>query len=280
MELNDNEDKATPRTMLGRRLRRMREDAELSIRVLAEQLGYPYSYIGRVERGEQLPSEALAEALDSYFDSSDLFADLLEMTQAECIADYARTVVDKERTAARIQVFTSSVIPGPLQTEDYARALFRASHPKDSEEKIDALVAARMRRKQIFARKEPPYFWAIMDEAALKRPVGGDKCMREQLDAVLQVSQPPHISVQVLPFTQGEHSMLGGSLVLLTLENGDTLGYVESFRSGDSAESPKKVLELTQLFDVVRSKALPKDESLEMVRAYRKEYGNERQSHT
>ncbi|MEU8877621.1 helix-turn-helix transcriptional regulator [Streptomyces javensis] len=275
MELNDNEDKATPRTMLGRRLRRMREDADLSIRVLAEQIGYPYSYIGRVERGEQLPSEALTDALDSYFDASGLFADLLEMAHGESITDYARAVVDKERAATRIQVFTSSVIPGPLQTEDYARALFRASHPKDSEEKIDALVAARMRRKQIFARNEPPYFWAIMDEAALKRPVGADKCMREQLETVLQMSQPPHIAVQVLPFAQREHSMLGGSLVLLTLENGDTLGYVESFRSGDSAESPKKVLELTQLFDVVRSKALPKDESLEIIRAYRKGYGNE-----
>ncbi|MGO4756795.1 multiprotein-bridging factor 1 family protein, partial [Streptomyces sp. 2MCAF27] len=106
MELNDNEDKITPRTMLGRRLRRMREDAGLSIRVLAEQLGYPYSYIGRVERGEQLPSEALAEALDARFGASGLFADLLEMAQEESIADYARTVVDEERTATRIQVFT------------------------------------------------------------------------------------------------------------------------------------------------------------------------------
>jgi hypothetical protein len=84
--------------------------------------------------------------------------------------------------------------------------------------------------------------------------------------------------VQVLPFTQGEHPLLGGSLSLVTLQNGATIGYVESFASGDQLESPKMVLELTQLLDIARSKALPESESLELIKSYLKEYEHERDS--
>jgi transcriptional regulator with XRE-family HTH domain len=276
MELNnDEEPKITPRTMLGRRLRRMRTDAGLSLRELAEQVGYPHSYIGRVELGDQLPSEAFAAALDRHFGTSGLLVDLLEMAQDASVAEYWRSVVGGEESATRIQIFTSSLIPGPLQTEEYAWALFRMSLPKVPDENLSDLVAARMRRKRMFQRDEPPYFWAIMDEAALKRPVGGSKCMRDQLDAVLRTAQASFVSVHVLPFSQGEHPLMGGSLVLTTLEDGDTLGYVESFKSGQAVESSKKILELTQLFDIVRSKALPEEASLELIRTYRGEYGNE-----
>jgi transcriptional regulator with XRE-family HTH domain len=279
MELHNNEnDKATPRTMLGRRLRRMREDAGLSQRALADQIGYPFSYIGRVERGEQLPSEALAIALDAHFGTSGLFVDLLEMAQDASIPDYGRAIVSSEDKATRIQSFNSSLIPGLLQTEGYARALFRISLPRESEEELSERVETRMRRKRVFSKGEPPYFWAIMDEAALKRPIGGAKCMRDQISHILDASRKPHITVQVLPFTQGEHPLLGGSLSLVTLQNGATIGYVESFASGDQLESPKMVLELTQLLDIARSKALPESESLELIKSYLKEYEHERDS--
>ncbi|MFE7569952.1 helix-turn-helix domain-containing protein [Streptomyces sp. NPDC057539] len=94
MELNNDEDsRATPRTLLGRRLRRMRKDAALSLRALAEQAGYPHTYLGRVELRDQLPSEALAIALDAYFGTSGLFVDLLELAQDTSIPDYGRAVV-------------------------------------------------------------------------------------------------------------------------------------------------------------------------------------------
>ncbi|MGO4430672.1 DUF5753 domain-containing protein, partial [Streptomyces sp. MCAF7] len=122
-------------------------------------------------------------------------------------------------------------------------------------------VETRMRRKHVLSRDNPPLYWAIMDEAALKRPVGGAKCMRDQIAYMLEVSASPHITTQVLPFTQGEHPMLGGSLSLLTLRNGKTIGYVESFASGKPIESQPRILELTQRFDIARSMALPEQES-------------------
>ncbi|MFF4475466.1 Scr1 family TA system antitoxin-like transcriptional regulator [Streptomyces sp. NPDC001520] len=275
MELHDDEGKATPRTMLGRRLRRLRESSGLSQRALAKEVGYPNTYISRVELGEQLPSEALAHALDAHFGADGLFADLLELAQDASIPDYGRVVVNNQEKATRIQTFASSLIPGLLQTEEYAYALFDASLPGETEEQLREHVETRTRRKRVLSKDNPPFFWAIMDEAALKRPIGGSKCMRDQIAYMLERSEAPHITIQVLPFTQGAHPMLGGTLSLLTLKNGTTTGYVESFASGEPVESQPRILELTQRFDVARSKALPESESLALIHAYLREHEHE-----
>jgi transcriptional regulator with XRE-family HTH domain len=276
MELNnEDEGRATPRIMLGRRLRRLREAADLSQRGLADKVGYPHTYLSRVERGEQLPSEALAEDLDTLFVTDGLLVELLSMAQDASIPGYGRAVVDREGKAARIQVFGSSLFPGLLQTEDYAQALIRTSLPGESEERINERVAARMRRKRVLDGEEAPFYWAILDEAALRRPIGGAECMCGQIRHVLKAVEHPRIWLQVLPFTQGEHPMLGGSLSLLTLRSGATIAYVESFASGEAVESPERILELTQRFDVARSKALPEKETLDLIRGYLKGYEDE-----
>jgi transcriptional regulator with XRE-family HTH domain len=276
MELNnEDEDRPTPRTVLGRRLRRLRENAGLSLRGLADKVGYPHTYISRIERGEQLPSDVLAGDLDTYFETDGLFVELLAMAQDSSIPDYGREVVEKEDKAARIQVFGSSLIPGLLQTEDYAFALCRESLPGETEEQVRERVATRMRRKRVFDGEDVPFYWAIMDEAALKRPIGGVKCMVGQINHLLTAVESPYVSLQVLPFAQGAHPMLGGSLSLLTLRNGATIGYVESFAAGEQVESPKRILTLTQRFDIARSKALPQSETLELIRAYLREYEDE-----
>ncbi|MCC9312293.1 helix-turn-helix transcriptional regulator [Kitasatospora sp. RB6PN24] len=275
MELHEDDDKATPRTMLGRRLRRMREAADLSLRGLADQINFPHTYIGRVERGEQLPSEALAQTLDEYFKTDDLFVELLDMAHDTLIVSYGREFVAKEREALRIQVFTSSLIPGLLQTEAYARELFRYSMSGYTPAELDARVAARMNRKKIFNRDDPPLFWAIVDESGLRRPTSDRETMRIQLEHVLELSESPHITVQVLPFQRALHPMLGGSLTLLTMRGGETVGLVESFDSGESVDSPKRIVELVQGFDVARSMALTEAESRALVSSYLKEYADD-----
>ncbi|MFE1960827.1 DUF5753 domain-containing protein [Streptomyces sp. NPDC059479] len=204
-----------------------------------------------------------------------MLGDLLEAAREGAIRDYGRVVVRKEQDAVRIQVFTSSVILGLLQTKEYALELFRAGIPGESDDELSARVDARMRRKRLFAAEEPPFYWAIMDEAALKRPIGSDECMATQLEHILQVAKNPHITIQVLPFTQRAHSMLGGSLVLLALKEGGKVGLVESFKNGESVESPRRVAELVQLFEIACSQALPVGESLDLVDQYLKEYRNE-----
>ncbi|MFD5114940.1 Scr1 family TA system antitoxin-like transcriptional regulator [Streptomyces sp. NPDC058391] len=276
MELNNESGKLTPRLRLGRRVRRLRERKGLSLRQLSEHVGgYSHSYLGRVELGDQLPSEALVNSLDAFFDADGILNELLELAHDSSIPDYGRVVVSKEAEAERIQVFTSSLIPGLLQTEDYARELFRVSLPGASEDKLNDLVAIRMHRKVIFERKDPLFYWAIMDEAALRRPMRSAKLMVRQLHHLLVAAERSHSTVQVLPFNEGGHPMLGGCLSLLTLRDGGMMAFVESFKTGETVELPKRLIELTQGFDVARSLALPEDKSLDLIRRYLGEYEDE-----
>lgn len=274
MPEHDNDERPVLRRILGNTLRRYRERAGWSLRELAEKTTYNHTYIGRVERGEQLPSDALALSLDATFDTGDALYELLEAAREGVIQSYSREGAKKERGAARIQVFNSSVITGLLQTPDYAAALLQLSRPTAQEAHLEAAVAARMARQRILSRDEPPLLWALMDEAALRRPIGGKQCMREQCQQLLQHAQSPFTTCQIFPFEAGGHAFLGGSLTLLTMPDGETISHEESFSSGELVESPKRILELTQLFDIARSHALSQNDSLALIAKYAEEdYG-------
>lgn len=275
MELEPEEDAmpATPAGMLATRAARARAKKGLSLRALAEKLGYPHTYLSRVERGEQLPSEALAEALDDFYGTEGLFTDLLIVAVAAEVPVYGRKVLEEEKRAARIQTFNSSVIPGLLQTENYAYALFTESMPSKDAEQVALQVVTRSHRRAVLDSATPPLYWAIMDEAALRRPVGGPAVMAEQIRHVVDVIEKNSaVRVQVLPFSCGVHPLMGGSLSLLTLRDGVTFAYVESFASGTSVDTPARVLELTTRLDIARSKALDSGESVSLLHTYLKEY--------
>lgn len=275
MELEPDSDAApaSPAGMLANRARRAREKAGISVRVLGEKLGYPYSYVGRVERGEQLPSDALAEALDTYYGTDGLYKELLTVARAAEIPAWGRRVLEQEQRAARIQTFNSSVVPGLLQTEAYTSALYKESMPGKDAERLAFLVANRTHRRAVLERDAPPFYWAIMDEAALRRPVGGAEVMAEQIQHILGlIDNNSAVTVQVLPFSHGVHPLMGGSLSLLTLRDGANFGYVESFANGSSVDSPSEVLELTTLLDIARTKALDSGESRSLLHKYLMEY--------
>lgn len=279
MELNHETHKITPLMRLGRRVRHLREERGLSIRQLCEQKGIgprSHSHMGRIELGQQLPSEELVKSLDKFFGADGMLIEFWEMASDEVFPDYTRKVMVKEPEAERIQVFNGSMIPALLQTRDYIFHLFRRSLTRASEEKLNELLASRLRRQKILDYEEPPYYWAIMDESALKRTVGDAAIMVKQLQHVLlRMDQYPHIVVQVLPFSAGAYPLLGGSLTLHTLQRGGNIAGVESFASGDSVESPKKLAELTHRFDLACSMSLTVEESAELIREYLRGYENE-----
>lgn len=274
MELHEEDEKLTPRKRLGRSVRRLREGAGLSLRQLSDKVdGYSHSYLGRVELGEQLPSEALVRTLDKFFGTGGTLIELWEMVHESLLFEYYRDVIKEEAKARRIQVFNSSLIPALLRTEDYAREQLRLVFPGQTADELAERVAILMRRKHVFDRDEPPFYWAVMDETALKRPIGGKECMKAQLLQVVGMAEEcPRATVQVLPFTQGAHSMHGGSLTMLTLENGKTIALTESFNTGEATEAPDKLLVLNQLFDIAQSMALSEHDSFHLIRRYLKEY--------
>ncbi|WP_217197776.1 helix-turn-helix domain-containing protein [Streptomyces buecherae] len=269
MELN-NEDEAglAPRVLLGRRLHRLRERAGVSLRSLADAVHYPHSYISRVERGKQLPSQTLAEALDAYFGTDGVMVESLATARRTTIPRYGRAIVDNELAATRIQVFGGSVIPGLLQTEGYARALFRASLLDASDEQLEGHVATRLKRKAVLEESDQLRYEAVVDEVVLERKVGGAACMADQLRALLHVAEMPRVTVQVLPFERGGHPLLGGSLSLLTFANGAMDGYVESFFSGKRARTARDMRRMTQMYSAVHGAALSAAESRTVIREH------------
>ncbi|ONK11111.1 hypothetical protein STBA_18390 [Streptomyces sp. MP131-18] len=271
MELYE-DDRPTPSAMLSRRMRRAREGAGLSLRGLSEKIHFPYGFLGRVERGEQPATEALVKELDKFFRADSLFTELLDMVQELSVPDYNRDFARRERESVRIQVFTSSLVPGLLQTPEYARELFRTTMQGDPDSKVQAHVDFRMKRQRLLDAEDAPFYWAILDEAVLRRPTKDRGLMLQQVERILTMAQRPRVTIQVLPFRQALHPMLGGSVSLLTLKNGGGIAYIESFATGDTADSPKRFAAFSQRFDVARSMSLPEDESAEILRYYAKEY--------
>lgn len=265
-------DKLTLSEAIGAILQHLRNRTGLSLRDLADEAKYGHTNIHRAETGAQLPSDSLMGILDKRYDMGGTLVNLLEAVRGGSIQEYGKKAAAREAKAERIQVATSSTIPSLLQTPDYARALYRAQHPKAPSKYVDQLATDRMKRKEVFNREEAPDYWAIMDESALRRPIGGKATMADQLAHVLTFAEKQDFTIQVLPFERGEYWMLGGSLTLLTGANGSTIAYVESFGSGELVEATKRVIELTKQFDLTRSLAMPETESLDLVRNYMEEY--------
>jgi hypothetical protein len=156
-------------------------------------------------------------------------------------------------------------VPGLLQTEDYARAILRAGRPRDGEAEIERLVAARMARQAILTREHPPLLWVVLNEAVLRRPVGGRAVMRAQIAHLAAAAQSRHTVIQVLPFAAGEHAEMGGARVIVSLPDEGDVVYVEGPGSGQIIGTPEEVAECALRFDLLRAVALSPDESVAMI---------------
>jgi transcriptional regulator with XRE-family HTH domain len=271
MDLNPDDERMTPREVLARHVRRLREESGLSVRGLADRLRYGYSYLSRVENGTQPPSEALVSALDEFYGTGDLFADLLKAEEDAAVPEHKK-VMRKEKEAVRIQNLNSTVIPGLLQTEEYARELIRAGQSWETEAELEGWVMDRMRRQRLFKREVPPHYWVLMDEAALARPIAGPARMTRQLRHLLKASESVYNIVQVVPFACGASSNPGGTATLLTMSDGTIIGHVEGILTGEPITAQRRVIKLTRRFDQARSQALSEEDSRDLIQRYLEDY--------
>jgi hypothetical protein len=126
-----------------------------------------------------------------------------------------------EQAAALIRTYEVQFVPGLLQTADYARAVIMIGHGRATSDEIERRVALRMERQQVLTRPDPPQVWAMVDEAVLRRPIGGHAAMRGQIAALVEVTKLPNVTLQVLPFHAGGHSAAGGAFTLLRFPERD-----------------------------------------------------------
>ena len=169
--------------------------------------------------------------------------------------------VGLEQEAISMKVYHSTVVPGLLQTGEYARALHEAALPKLDHEVIDQRVEARFNRQRLLYRSDPPLIEIIMDEAVLHRPVGGAAIMREQLARIIEIADHPNVTIQILPFELGAHPALESNFIILGFgERAPNIVYVEGLIPPALYRRPKDVQRYQQVFERLRGiGASPKD---------------------
>jgi transcriptional regulator with XRE-family HTH domain len=216
------------RILLGAQLRRLREERNVS----REDAGYAIrsseSKISRMELGrvgfkERDVSDLLSlYGVDDPVERDALLSLAKEANQpgwwskyGDILANWFQAYVGLEAAASLIRNYEVQFVPGLLQTEDYARAVILLANKGQPKEEIDRRVQLRMERQQLLSRTNPPRFWAIIDEAALRRPIGGPAVMRGQLEHLAKMAELPNITIQMIPFGFGGHAGAGGQFSLL-----------------------------------------------------------------
>jgi transcriptional regulator with XRE-family HTH domain len=215
------------RMLVGAKLRRLRTDIGLSREEAAEAIRASAWKIHRLENGQVgFKQRDIIDLLALYqvTDSAEV-AKLLALTReantpgwwqhyGDVLPQWFRTYVDLESAASLIRTYEGQFVPGLLQTDDYMRAVIRDASLESSEE-VGRRVRLRMARQTLLTREHPPRLWAVVDEAALRRPVGGREVMRGQLERLIDATKLPNVTLQVLPFRAGAHPAMVSAFSIL-----------------------------------------------------------------
>ncbi|MCZ4095681.1 MULTISPECIES: helix-turn-helix domain-containing protein [unclassified Streptomyces] len=242
------------RDLFGADMRRLRAREKWSLAEMADRLPYSKSHLARIEGAEILAPPELAPLLDTLFSTDEHFVGLFRLARREAHPGKYRPYMELEAEAVKIEQYAAQAVPGLLQTEEYARALLECDR-EATEERIEELVAARMSRQELLRLDPPPHSWTILDEAVLRRTIGGCAVMQEQLAALLPLVDSPTTTIQVLPFSHGAHALLGGSLTLLTLPEGEVAAYEEGIDMGHLYEDLSEVQKRQRAYDALRGYA-------------------------
>ncbi|MET9655451.1 helix-turn-helix transcriptional regulator [Streptomyces sp. NPDC006510] len=268
---------ASPRALLGAELRHRRERAGLS----QEELGLPLfvsgSFIGQLESGTRRMQLDQARKLDEVLGSDGFFERNCAALKKSKYPDHFAEAADAEALAKAIREYAPLLIPGLLQTEAYARAVFRAYQPTAPEEEIDDLVAARLERGQLLVHPTTPQLWTVLDEAVLRRSVGGPAVMAEALRHLASLARRHRIIVQVLPFSQGAHAAMDGGLKLMTFPDAPPLAYLDGLGSGQLLDDPAPVARHELTYDLLVASALSPEASLALIESVAEDYAHEAQ---
>ncbi|MFE1476752.1 Scr1 family TA system antitoxin-like transcriptional regulator [Streptomyces cyaneofuscatus] len=254
--------------LFGSRVRKLRTAAGLTQTEVGTLTHVVGSRIAQIERATGAkPTLELTRALDRELVADDLLIDLWPYVYREAYPDWSQAFIAYSARAAVIRQYSSHAVPGLLQTPEYARALLSMGHSLRDAEHLEERVAARLERQNRLTGPDRPHLWIILDEAVLRRPVGGSAVMRGQLEKLLRMAEEPNITVQVLPFDQGAHGALAGSLSVLVMPDGTEIAYTEGAHNGQLTEEPEEVEQFVLTYDHLRAMALPPLMSLELIRS-------------
>lgn len=268
------------RILLGAQLRRLREAKRIS----PEEAGYviraSHSKISRLETGRVgFKDRDIVDLLTLYGVTDEARREEIRGLAAranspgwwhdysDILAGWFEEYIGLEEAAVQIRAYEAQFVPGLLQTEDYARAviLLEYSNPKE----INRRVSLRIARQAILARPDPTSLWVVLDEAVLRRPIGGSAVMRAQLKHLIEMSQRPNVTIQIMPFTAGGHAAAGGSFSVLHFAEDDLpdVVYHEQLASAQYLDKQDVVGKYLEVMDRLRLEAATPASSLKTLRA-------------
>jgi hypothetical protein len=221
--------------------------------------------VSKVETGRNAPSPEFADALDrqAFPELEGLFSELLDAA-----GDWQfRTYADAEQHASVIRMANPLLVPGLLQTEAYIRAVLEAWRPVDGSPRAEAAIVSRLERQAVLDGELPPSLGVVIDESVLYRPIGGPTVMRDQLAHLLDMSDRPRVSVQVLPTDVGAHVGLLGAFVILSFpDDAPGMVYFESPDHGETTQDGKRLARVAVTYDALRDNALSARASRDLIR--------------
>ncbi|MCZ1017093.1 helix-turn-helix domain-containing protein [Streptomyces noursei] len=254
-------------------LKQQREMACLTQQQLADAAIMTRSHIAHIEAGRRIPSKEDARRLDGALNTGNVLSSFRPGDEP-AIADKFADALELEQQATTIWEFASALVPGLFQTDGYARAVMRTACPPWSAKECDRLVRTRLGRAKILDNPETPVVWGVLDEAVLRRPVGGPDVMAEQIMHLVRLAESDRVRVHVLPLALGAATLMQGQLKLMWFSDQPPAGYTEGVASSFLHDSPAVVQGLQSKYARVLSDALPLQQSLALMRAQAKEYGH------
>jgi transcriptional regulator with XRE-family HTH domain len=252
------------RILLGSQLRRLREGRGISRDDAGYRIRASGSKISRLELGRvSFKERDVIDLLEMYgvTDAGEREA-LISLAReanspawwhkySDVLPDWFQIYVGLEEAAELIRVYEIQFVPGLLQTEDYARAVIELGQPAAPPEEIERRVALRMGRQQLLVRKNAPRLWVMVDEAALRRPIGGRKVMQGQIERLMAIANEPNITLQVMPFRFGGHAAEGGAFTLMRFPEEDLpdVVYIEQLTGALYLDKPDDVEKYSEVIE-------------------------------
>jgi transcriptional regulator with XRE-family HTH domain len=286
--LSDRSSPTSRRRRLGLELRRLREAAGLTGEDVGKQLGWSVSKVSRIEKARAaVPWSDVSDLLDVYGVEDATRAALIQLCKDskqqawwqpynDVLASFKNLAnyIDLESAASSLRMYTPLTVPGLLQTEDYARAITTTAGPLElTDAEIERRVELRLQRQAIIAKDPPLRLWAILDEAALHREVGGTEVMRGQLQHLSQIARRPEITLQVIPYDVGAHVAMARGFSIFSFSDGPDMLYVEMVIGTLYLDREVDISASSLHFDHIRAKAHTAINSYKLINEISRSYG-------
>jgi transcriptional regulator with XRE-family HTH domain len=263
---------SNPRALLGCELRHARERKGLSQEALGGPLFVSGSFIGQLEAGTRRMHAEYAQHFDEVLDTGGFFERNCKAVAKSKYPDHFAEAAEAEAVATAIREYAPQLVPGLLQTEAYARAMFCDGRPTSTDDEIDELVAARLERARLLDDPTTPLLWIVLDEAVLRREVGGPAVMAEVLRRIAEFGRTRRAIVQVLTFTAGGHMALEGPLKLMSFEDAPPLAYLQGLGTGRLQDDPAAVAHYELTYNLLGASALSPHKSLALIESVAQDY--------